>query len=148
MRIIISKKKKQLHNTNEKLKLQALPIQEKKPVVFSFSKLISDKRYGKKAFLNNGRCKITDLLEKLEQMSRLNIVDLLNKPKNSGLEVLPVWKFAKVFQNAVLSKDAKLYVARFGQQNFRIIMEKEPNSDNVLNILGFDFDFSAYDHGN
>lgn len=73
---------------------------------------------------------------------------MLNLRKNSGLEAIPIYQFKKCFKNAVNAKpDEKLFLQRFAGQDYRLIMYKSPDIDNLMYIIGFDFDHTAYDHG-
>ena len=45
------------------------------------------------------------------------------------------------------SKDQKVYVFRLNSQNWRMIGIKSEINTDVLHIIGFDFDFTAYNHG-
>ncbi|MBR1736421.1 MAG: hypothetical protein IJ736_05325 [Firmicutes bacterium] len=44
----------------------------------------------------------------------------------------------------IISRDSKLTVYRFGKNNYRIICK---HKDNIMYVIRFDFDYSAYDHG-
>lgn len=46
-----------------------------------------------------------------------------------------------------ISYDTKLYVFRFGN-DYRLIGYKSNRCRAALHIIGFDFDYSLYDHGN
>lgn len=46
----------------------------------------------------------------------------------------------------IITKDSKEAVFRFGNQQYRLICKDDLNHPNLMHIIAFDFDFSAYNH--
>lgn len=125
--------------------------------LFSFKYLITNDNYTFKYFGKDSRAAslaYKGLINKLNEISQEDMSSILGKPKDIGIETLPYRQFNKPFQNIldgipVISKDSKLTVLRFkaGDKNYRIICKSDLSSQNIMHIIGFDFDFSAYNHG-
>jgi hypothetical protein len=47
-----------------------------------------------------------------------------------------------------LSEDSKIIVFRFNNQKSRILGVRSQECNSILYIIGYDWDFSAYNHGN
>lgn len=77
----------------------------------------------------------------LAEISNSYFKKLINKIKNKGLEKLEDINFKPCKQ---LYNDENIYVMRFNQQKYRLIFILR---DNIVYIIGFDFNYSAYNHG-
>ena len=77
----------------------------------------------------------------LAEISNSYFKKLMNKIKNKGLEKLEDINFKPCKQ---LYNDENIYVMRFNQQKYRLIFILR---DNIVYIIGFDFNYSAYNHG-
>ena len=117
---------------------------------FSFRYLTTNRRYNFEYFQDNKNeeSKMHSLLVKrLKEISEKPYSYWSGLGKVHGSEQIPYWRFRIAPNGLALSKDDKLVVFRFCQQNYRIIgirLESCP----TLFIIGFDFDYSAYEHGN
>jgi len=48
-----------------------------------------------------------------------------------------------------MTDDTKLFVFRFGNQDkYRMVVYRSNECKRFIHVLGFDLDFSLYDHGN
>jgi hypothetical protein len=119
--------------------------------VFSFQHLTSNKTYSFAYFKNAADAKDAahSLLEKLIELSSSKISELLGMRKARGFETIPQSRFNHKMSIAEtpLPSDAKLYVLRFDNQNFRLICFKAEDISNLFYIMAFDFDYSIYSHG-
>ena len=66
--------------------------------------------------------------------------------KKVGLETLSIEIINFEPNNYEFSKDQKVYVFRLNSQKWRMIGIKSGHNNDVLHIIGFDFNFSAYRH--
>lgn len=92
------------------------------------------------------------LFQKLEELSKLTIKDLQNRPRESGYEMIPLSELNFEIDNDIkqdleLSNDSKVIVFRFNKQDCRLITAKSPKCKNLLYVLAYDWNFSAYNHG-
>ena len=95
---------------------------------------------------------IFDLFKKLEELSKMKFVDFQNRPKNSGYEMIPISELNfKINENCMkslcLSEDSKIIVFRFHNQNCRLLLAQSRKCSSLFYVIGYDWDFSAYDHG-
>ena len=74
-----------------------------------------------------------------------------NKPRETGYEMIPFSDFKlnldSIKRNLKLSSDSKMIVFRFNNQNARILGVRSQECNSILYIVGYDWDYSAYDHG-
>lgn len=91
-----------------------------------------------------------DLVKLLEEITSNNWVVLgqRNKYQKGGFEKMS-WSDFSGFsaKNITIPADQNIYVFRFNQQNDRVFGFKNSKCC-TFHIIGFDFNFSAYDHGN
>lgn len=120
---------------------------------FSFKSLTANARYNlSKLPAGHEKVQVLDgLLAKLNELSNEPWVYWTQQPKNAGLETLTYDKLKfKANKGSVLTGDTTIYVFRFdthlGVKKGRIIGYKE-SPCSVFHIIGYDLDFSAYDHG-
>lgn len=120
---------------------------------FSFRSMTTNVRYNLES-LSNGSMRESTLIglyNRLQELSSSPWVYWTQQPKQSGLETLSYGdlKFS-AGAAAVLSKDTTIYVFRFdtyqGAKKGRIIGYKNSRCS-VFHIIGYDLDFSAYNHG-
>ena len=92
------------------------------------------------------------LFEKLEEISQLTWKELQNKPRETGYEMIQISEFNvnlnDIKENLKLSDDSKIIVFRFNNQKCRILGIPSTECNSILYIIGYDWDFSAYNHGN
>lgn len=116
---------------------------------FSFANVTKNKTYNFNCFT-----KVRDEIEVRHQLDKLLVdlsinrwVDIIARKKEGfgGYESLTYDRLHFAPYNLPISDDEKISVIRFGNNDaYRLIgYWKRP----VLYILGYDFNFSAYDHG-
>lgn len=115
-------------------------------VAFSFRYLTSDKKYNFEK-LDKGKKRewCAALFDRMTVISSDSWISWKNKGKETGYETIPADRIAFAPQGRIVSPDEKVVIFRFNNSG-RIIGVKESNNP-VLYIIGFDIDFSAYDHG-
>ena len=70
--------------------------------------------------------------------------DLFSRSKEIGFESIPSKQLKLQPKNLSLPPDSKVLCIRFKKQTYRMLGIK--NKD-VFHVIGFDFDYSAYNHG-
>jgi len=118
---------------------------------FSFRYMTANRRHSLE-YLNEGQLRDTlpHLMEKLEEMGQHTWEYCLSRPKGVGMETIPYDRLRFAPGNDfIITKDEKVYILRFdtyqGPNKGRIIgCKKSPCA--VFHIIGYDFDFSAYEH--
>lgn len=86
------------------------------------------------------------LLQRLKEISKESYTYWNNLGKHKGIEMIDYWQCNINPCDLKLSPDDKIIVFRFYHQNYRILgirLESCP----TLHIIGFDFNYSAYNHG-
>jgi len=120
---------------------------------FSFRYMTRNSAYNLKS-LPEGKAREQTLLklyERLEELSGKEWLYWNSQPKKTGTETIEYSDLNFTAGNgAAITGDSKLYVFRFdthqGTGGGRIIGYKESPCA-VLHIIGFDLDYSAYNHG-
>lgn len=145
------KQKKQDNKIDGKANAAPLCCSEQYPW-FSFKDLTTNSSFN----LDNlpaGKAReitLASLFERLNEISSKSWVYWHQNQKSLGLETMTYDNlYFSAHPDAVISKDTKVYIFRFdtylGFRKGRIIgYKKSPCS--VLHIIGFDINFSAYDH--
>lgn len=89
-----------------------------------------------------------EFLQRLTSKTRLEISSLA-KDNDCGFEEIPFAQINCKPDKITLGKDTKICIFRFGNNNangnYRL-MGVFNNKDPIFNIIGFDFDYSAYKH--
>lgn len=72
--------------------------------------------------------------------------------KISGCEPIPYKQLSLSMQAIcdsveIISKESILSVFRFGENKYRILCKTDLSHPNLLHIIAFDFNYSAYNHG-
>lgn len=123
-------------------------------IVLSFKYSVNNKNYTiEKITGAKEKCNkiIKKLMERFEEISELNWKELQNKPRETGYEMIPFSDFKlnldSIKRNLKLSSDSKMIVFRFNNQNARILGVRSQECNSILYIVGYDWDYSAYDHG-
>lgn len=117
---------------------------------FGFSYVSSNKHYGLTAC---GERKVyEDLLVKLCELSHFSLSDAIRMNKQQGMEWIPYQELSKPMQQvcdhtSIVASDAKLIVFRFAKGKCRLICQKDDVHGNLMHIIAFDTDLSAYNHG-
>lgn len=120
-------------------------------VLFSFKYMSSNKKRCFKYFekdVKKSKLAYESFFQRISELSQLEMKEVINLPKNIGLETIPYKEFKACFSgiDEIVSNDSKLTVFRFNNNNYRIICKQDINHQNIFYVLGFDFDFSAYKH--
>ncbi|ERL26421.1 MULTISPECIES: hypothetical protein [unclassified Leptotrichia] len=142
----MSKKIKKLKNNNFKniseVKLLSYPV-------FCFRYLTKNKNYNFNRFKNSKESNEAKgiVLDKLMDIQLKSWLDLHQQNKRTGIETLSIENINFSPYDYETSKDQKVYVFRLNSQNWRMIGIKSEINTDVLHIIGFDFDFTAYNHG-
>ncbi|MBF0579669.1 hypothetical protein IM774_07750 [Erysipelotrichaceae bacterium RD49] len=124
-------------------------------IFFSFQYVTSNNKYNFKYIDKNRDKKIdSDLFEALQMWSSETWKTLYEKPKkHGGIETIPYSSFSHRIANNIppdkkVSQDTKFVVFRFGpSDSYRMIGYKSNRCRQAMHIIGFDFDYSLYDHG-
>lgn len=122
-------------------------------LAFSFKYLTTNNEHSEKCF-GTGNEKTTNLeclFKKLKELSEDTWLHWQQAPKTSGIETIPFGQLKfKPKSTANLTKDCNIYVFRFdtnkGSNKGRILGFKD-SPCGTFYIIGFDYNFSAYDHG-
>ncbi|MCC8112081.1 MAG: hypothetical protein LIO74_11010 [Ruminococcus sp.] len=120
---------------------------------FSFVYLIKNKNYNFDSFLKSKEEKVNaqaELAKRLIQISQDPWEFWHNRRRESGgLELIPYDQIHFSPKGLNLTPDEKLIVFRFASGKYRIIGTKGNFCSTCATyyIIGFDFDYSAYDHG-
>lgn len=118
---------------------------------FSFAHITTNKRYNFSFYKKDEMRKELETREGLDDLlqtlSRSTWEEILQRRHESfgGFETIP--RVSIHFQPSWnLAEDSKVCVFRFRQNDCRMLGIRAKESD-VLYIIGFDFDYTAYDHG-
>ena len=123
--------------------------QERKSITFSWKYLTTSKNYTFSSFANDMRKEMEArraLSSLVIELSSLSWYDILCLKKNArcGFEQLQLSDLNFSPNGYFFASDEKVAVFRFGNQKYRMIgIMKE----DTLHIIGYDFDYSAYNHG-
>lgn len=112
---------------------------------FSFCYLTTSKKYNF-SNLDKGKQKewSTALVKRMIEISKESWNYWLSLRKEQGLETLAYEKINFSPNGIDISQEAKMFIFRFNSQKGRIIGFKVGT---IFYVIGFDFDYSAYDHG-
>lgn len=123
-------------------------------ILLSFKYSIKNKNYTiKKVVEARDKCNkiMKNLFQKYEEISNLTWKELQNRPKETGYEMIPISRFYIKLDNIKddlnLSEDSKIIVFRFHNQDYRLLGVRSQECSSILYIIGYDWDYSAYDHG-
>lgn len=120
------------------------------PITFCFKHLTANKKYRIRDIRDcRERCQAYEkLFEKINEIQSCPWEEFGMRKKQQGLECIEFKQlnFSATNLTKELEKISKFISIRFCSGNYRIIAIKAPTCQ-VLHIIGFDLDFSAYDHG-
>lgn len=122
-------------------------------VYFSFCYITDKRKFNLSYFDSQNSNASKKLIKTIETISQFTWTDLGKKGrKNGGFEMLPLSSLNADITDRLeeslkenTSSDTKLHVFRFG--DYRLVGLKTGHCRATLHILGFDWDFSLYDHG-
>lgn len=136
-------------NSWEKVQL----VQPIEKICFGFSHMTGNNNYSFNKVPVGEKVEAYEaLLEKLNDLCGININEARNRGKKLGAERIPYTQLSSSFQGVcdtsdVVSKDSKVVVFQFCNHKYRLICKDDIIHSNLMHIIGFDFDFTAYDHG-
>jgi len=147
----IKRKEKQKISKN---KMNAEEVKCSQYVSFSFRYLTTNNDHNFKGIKDkNKKNKMyEDLNERLQEISSDTYKYWTSQDKRRGMTTIPYsklkfsWQGNPKFRDKLLTKDQPVYKFRFGNQDYRLLGIKI-GSCSTFYIIGFDFNFSAYDHG-
>lgn len=99
------------------------------------------------------RCEAYEsLYQKMTDLGQIDTTTAKLRGKISGSEPIPYKSLSKAMQmicdkTEIVGRDSYLSVFRFGQNKYRLLCKPDMNHPNLLHVIAFDFDYSAYDHG-
>lgn len=139
---------------NRNTKVNSQPLRENK-ISFNFMYLTNKKDYNFDFFDKNKTNRLAaydKLHEKMKELSKITMQQCKERMKISGSESIKYNEFNESFKSIldnteIVSKDSSLAVIRFFQNKYRVICKTGIIDNNVLYVIGFDFDYSAYNHG-
>ena len=114
--------------------------------VFSFKHITTNKKYNINHF-NKARDKAKAygaLFYIMDVFQNRSWLESMNLDKKNGFETISYKELNFNPKGFSLAKDDKLLIVRFKRGYYRMIGMKE---DNIFHVFGFDFNYSAYDHG-
>lgn len=143
--------------TSKNKRKPQLKLVEKHPyIMFSFRYLTSNKHYNFNYFDNKDikRCNSAyeSFLNLMQALCQTNISEVRMVNKTRGAETIACNQFNSSIQTFLktlgfIEASSKLIIIRFHSQDYRLICKSDPTHNNLLYILAFDFDYSAYNHG-
>ena len=123
-------------------------------IILSFKYSIRNKKYTIEHILkqkSNNKKTIENLFKKLEELSNLSWLELQNRPRENAYEMIPISEFyinlEEIKAKLNLWDDSKIIVFRFDNQNRRLLGIRSQECSSILYIIGYDWDYSAYNHG-
>lgn len=139
--------KRKLSKTTDVNKLKEPDKVESYPV-FCFKHLTTNKKYNieyfKKKNVREKSKAYGALFFLINDMQNSGWKDLFSRSKEIGFESIQSKQLKLQPKNLSLSPDSKVLCIRFKKQTYRMLGIK--NKD-VFHVIGFDFDYSAYNHG-
>lgn len=124
-------------------------------ISFSFKYLTSNKNYNFSYFKQDVRKRhdaYEMLFQRMKDLCRQDMISAKNNGKITGCEPIPCKQLSTALQTIcktidIISNESFVSVFRFGQNNYRMLCKTDLNLPNLLHIIAFDFNYSAYDHG-
>ncbi len=143
-----------IEKQNTPRKVTSKPDVGEQAITFSFRYFTDKKDFSLDYFNGQARDKLKAyeaLHEKMAQLSEFTTEQCKQNGKISGCEGIPYVNFNQGFKSIIdnceiISRDSKMSVFRFGNQNYRLICKTGIKDNNVLYIIGMDWNFSAYPH--
>ncbi len=89
-----------------------------------------------------------NFLQKVEEIQKSTWKELMLADKFKGFETLEnsQIKFKGKEVRHLVSADTKIYILRFGK-DYRLLGFKTSRCSNSFHVIGFDFNYTAYNHG-
>lgn len=116
--------------------------------VLCFKYLTKNKKYTIQYFKNyrDKQKAYGALFYLINDMQNTTWKELFLRSKDRGLETIEMNEL-KFKPQLTLTPDTKVLVIRFKRQEYRMIGIKSERNKDVFHVFGFDFNYSAYDHG-
>ena len=124
-------------------------------IILSFKYSVNSKEYTIEKITKKTKEKCNEIMyelyEKLKELSNVKLVNLQNKPKTVGYEMLPLYELNVVIDERIrkelgLTNDSKITVFRFNKQKCRMLLLQSKKCPSLLYIIGYDWNYSAYKH--
>ncbi|MDU5274412.1 MULTISPECIES: hypothetical protein [Peptoniphilus] len=124
--------------------------------IFSFKHITRNNKYNIKFFKKSKdkQRAYGALFYLIGEMQQMTWKDFIRLPKEKGMESMKSSELNFYPNDYNLTPDQKVVVIRFNRQKYRVIGIKEriPGASDkegidIFHVFGFDFDYSAYDHG-
>ena len=120
--------------------------------VFCFKHITTNRHYNFHYYNSNKQYRekaesLESLLSRLHELSSTDWKALMTLEKKNGLETIPFGQMQFSPSSFTIGDDEKVYSFRFNKDKNRIICAKANDCRLTLHVVGFDFDFSAYNHG-
>ncbi len=141
--------------TKKKDKIEIPQVKPLTHIVFSLRYLTESKNFGLEYFgkdLRKSHEAYVAFVSRMRELCQVDIVTAQMSGNIFGSEHIPYKMLSKSMQSVcdsveIISKDSDLTVFRFYQNNYRLLCKADLNHGNLLHIVAFDFDYSAYNHG-
>lgn len=135
---------------NTKIKLHS--IFKSDTIKFSWQYLTTNKTHNFERFKGEWRQELSarqDLSDLVRDLCSSTWTQALLRRKNEkhGAETLSMDDLRFAANGYQFSDDQKVIVFRFGGNSSYRLLGVKGNESNVLYVIGYDFDFSAYNHG-
>lgn len=124
--------------------------------VFCFKHITTNKKYNINFFKKSKdkQRAYGALFYLIGEMQQMTWKDFMSLPKETGMESMKSSELKFNPNDYDLTPDQKVVVIRFNRQKYRVIGIKEripgasdKESVDIFHVFGFDFNYSAYDHG-
>ena len=124
-------------------------------ILISFRYSVKNKKYtiDSKTRAKDKCNEVTEVLfKRLEEISQTTWENLMNKPKEVGYEMISIGSLDinmdSLKKELNLSDDSKVIVFRFGkQQKYRLLGVKSKECAFMMYVVGYDWNYNAYNHG-
>lgn len=144
---------KDKNKKNDQVKMQAKPPLGH--ISFSLKYVPNNKKHSFEYFerdVRNAHRAYEALFSKMKSLCQTDISAAYQVGKIQGCEPIPYCRLSETMRSIcdtveIISRDSSLLVFRFCQNDYRLLCKSDLNHPNLLHIIGFDFNFSAYDHG-
>lgn len=140
---------KQIRKNSEKISIKE-PEKNLSYPVFCFKHLTTNNNYNIK-FFKKARDKqkaYGAFFYLMDRMQSISWQEFIQLPKKVGMESISPNQINFTPKDYKITPDQKVICLRFKRQNYRAIGLKESiNGVDVFHVIGFDFDYSSYDHG-
>lgn len=137
---------------NENKKIKITTTFKSDTIKFSWQYLTSNKVHTFDFFrgdLRNeleARKSLSDLVMDLCSSTWGNVL-LRRKTDKHGAETMEMERLNFCARGYQFSNDQKVFIFRFGSNNKYRLLGVNGSDSNVLYVIGYDFDYSAYNHG-